>query len=488
MCYDILEMMNSAPLHQYPRSGITVLIVGTGFGGLTAALECYRKGHDVRILERNQTTDTSGDMYFMGRSCAGIFKHWPDMKETFDRISLDGAYIETFKHSGERMFPPTKVADRLRSKEGVVPGSFQMRPLIYSMLLEQVEKLGIKIDYGMRVVDYFETDSNGGVELEDGFRLTADLVIAADGVGSKSQKLTGGQVRARTSGRAMWRAVFDKSALEHAPNVKDFFCMKDDNEPIVRTFFGPNVYALTLSRDDRLVWIMNHDATGSEAESWHNTISADEVLKAMDEVPGPTKWAPEFRDLVKASPPNSIVNFELWWRDPQPSWSSPGARVVQIGDAAHSFLPSSGNGATQAMEDAISLASCLAECGNVDNVPEAVKAHVRFRFVRTSCAQKMGFANAELLQNTDWNKVKIDPRKSSPKLPKWVWNHDPEYYAHSNYRACVDGMKNGIRIEHDERVPPSWPPGYVYEPWTIDDIMEDLRHGREVELGAGDWS
>lgn len=60
MCYDILEMMNSAPLHHYPRSGITVLIVGTGFGGLTAALECYRKGHDVRILERNQTTDTSG--------------------------------------------------------------------------------------------------------------------------------------------------------------------------------------------------------------------------------------------------------------------------------------------------------------------------------------------------------------------------------------------------------------------------------------------
>ncbi|KAI6984540.1 hypothetical protein KC329_g7659, partial [Hortaea werneckii] len=97
MCYDILEMMNNAPLHHYPRSGITVLIVGTGFGGLTAALECYRKGHDVRILERNQTTDTSGDMYFMGRSCAGIFKHWPEMKETFDRISLDGAYIETFK-------------------------------------------------------------------------------------------------------------------------------------------------------------------------------------------------------------------------------------------------------------------------------------------------------------------------------------------------------------------------------------------------------
>lgn len=88
MTFDILPTMTAAPLNTWPRSGIKVLIVGTGFGGLTAALECYRKGHDVRILERNKTTDTSGDMYFMGRSCAGLLKHWPEMKEDFDRVSM----------------------------------------------------------------------------------------------------------------------------------------------------------------------------------------------------------------------------------------------------------------------------------------------------------------------------------------------------------------------------------------------------------------
>jgi len=49
-------------LGSYPKSGIDVLIVGTGFGGLTAALECTRKGHNVRILERNSTTDLAGKM------------------------------------------------------------------------------------------------------------------------------------------------------------------------------------------------------------------------------------------------------------------------------------------------------------------------------------------------------------------------------------------------------------------------------------------
>lgn len=44
----------------YPPTGIDVLIVGTGLAGLTAAIECIRKGHNVQILERNATTNTAG--------------------------------------------------------------------------------------------------------------------------------------------------------------------------------------------------------------------------------------------------------------------------------------------------------------------------------------------------------------------------------------------------------------------------------------------
>lgn len=44
----------------YPDSGIDVLIVGTGLAGLTAALECTRKGHNVRVLERSATINTAG--------------------------------------------------------------------------------------------------------------------------------------------------------------------------------------------------------------------------------------------------------------------------------------------------------------------------------------------------------------------------------------------------------------------------------------------
>lgn len=54
------EAMHFAPVATYPSTGIEVLIVGTGFGGLTAALEFTRKGHKVRIIERNSGPDSSG--------------------------------------------------------------------------------------------------------------------------------------------------------------------------------------------------------------------------------------------------------------------------------------------------------------------------------------------------------------------------------------------------------------------------------------------
>ena len=123
----------------------------------------------------------------------------------------------------------------------------------------------------------------------------------------------------------------------------------------------------------------NLQVTGSEAESWNNTIEADEVLGAMNNTPERvSKWSPIFQRLVKCTPPKTIINFELWWRDPQLQWASPSSRVVQIGDSAHSFLPSSGNGATQAFEDAVSLASCL-QVGGKKNIEEAVNVHKTLR-------------------------------------------------------------------------------------------------------------
>jgi len=180
----------------------------------------------------------------MGLSATRFFHHWPDMAAEFDRISLHNAWIETFKHNGERMIPALKVSDRLRDAgldPDTPPGTFQMRPLVYQMYVNQVRRLGVRIEFGKKVIEYWEDGERAGVLTDEGERFEGDLVVAADGVGSKSQKLVGGQVRAMKSGRAMWRAAFPRRYLDGNEEVKAFFKMKEGEtgeEPIIRTWLG----------------------------------------------------------------------------------------------------------------------------------------------------------------------------------------------------------------------------------------------------------
>lgn len=106
-------------------------------------------------------------------------------------------------------------------------------------------------------------------------------------------------------------------------------------------------------------------------------MSVDAVLEEIAELD--VAWDPALLALIKRTPENSIVNWRLLWRNPSPKWVSNSGRIVQLGDAAHSFLPTSANGGTQACEDAISLAACLKMAMNAENVPLATRVHFALR-------------------------------------------------------------------------------------------------------------
>ena len=88
-------------------------------------------------------------------------------------------------------------------------------------------------------------------------------------------------------------------------------------------------------------------------------------------------WDPAVLDFVKQTP-TGVVDYKLMWRDGNPQWTSDSGRVVALGDAAHAFLPTSGNGAVQALEDAISLGECLRH-GGKESIGWATKVHNKLR-------------------------------------------------------------------------------------------------------------
>jgi hypothetical protein len=48
-------------------------------------------------------------------------------------------------------------------------------------------------------------------------------------------------------------------------------------------------------------------------------------------------------------------------------------------------------------------------------------------------------------------------------------------------------MKKGVKMEEEDSFEPNYPKGYKYEPWSIDKIMEDMRAGKSIDLGPGEW-
>ena len=52
--------LQTTQMEREPATGVSVLVIGGGIGGLTFAIEAYRKGHDVRVVERSPEGQYSG--------------------------------------------------------------------------------------------------------------------------------------------------------------------------------------------------------------------------------------------------------------------------------------------------------------------------------------------------------------------------------------------------------------------------------------------
>ncbi|KAN0117901.1 hypothetical protein V8E51_003878 [Hyaloscypha variabilis] len=463
------EMTRESP------SGIDVLVVGAGLGGLFAAIELYRQGHNVRMIESKPKVEGFGDFVGIAPSATKQFKKWPGMMETY----LDIVYrpcMSLFKHDGELLGGPFSI------KEGVddLPTPVS-RPKLIGALYEYATSLGISVTFGKRVVDYYEIleANKAGVITESGERFEADLVISADGVGSLSWKTVSGEIsKPKSSGFSVYRVAYPSKTAFENPVVKKTFALQDDGDDVCHLYLGKNSHGIVLVSPEITTWMLTHKDDGTSAESWNRRLDAEEVIQGLDKS---VKWAESFLAVMSQTPPQSVVDYKLMWRNPNPKWASDGGLILQIGDSAHSFLPTSANGATQAMEDGISIAACLRLAGK-NNVSLATRIHTALRFERVACAQRSGFKNREKWHHTDFEEAKRHPEKLTMQVGRWINLHDPEVYVYDNYRQCLNHIVSGAPFQNT-----NIPPGYTYESWTIDELLQAADEERET-VDAGDWS
>jgi 2-polyprenyl-6-methoxyphenol hydroxylase-like FAD-dependent oxidoreductase len=197
-----------------------------------------------------------GDGFTIGPTAIKAVQQWPDMVDENEAIA-SSPWISWHNLSGERLSgaEPLSFKD---SKDGKIDTPQRIyrhsRPKFHKMLSDQAERIGIFVEYGMKVVEYVECDGRAGVVTESGERIEADVVISADGIGSKSSAVTMGRdVKARSSGRAMYRAAYDVEIALADPVVRERFPLMEDGTPVVELWMG---YGLFLSLRCRMALII----------------------------------------------------------------------------------------------------------------------------------------------------------------------------------------------------------------------------------------
>jgi 2-polyprenyl-6-methoxyphenol hydroxylase-like FAD-dependent oxidoreductase len=211
-----------------------------------------------------------------------------------------------------------------------------------------------------------ERDGEGiTLVLAGGRRERGDILVGADGLGSAIRRhLHPGDPPLRDSGLCAIRGV-----------VRGVGGALGDLSGAIYLGRGCEAAAVRASAD-AIYWFVSVRADSVPA----GTADAPAIARLLlDRLP------PRFRDIAEPTAPGDLRYDRLVDRDPIDRWGE--GPVTLLGDAAHPMLPQTGQGAAQALEDAVALGAALAPH---DAGAAALRKYERTRGVRTAALVRRG--------------------------------------------------------------------------------------------------
>lgn len=145
-------------------------------------------------------------------------RYFPNLHREFEATSYD-AEFSFWRHSGPKIFHHGEAdwnrPDLPHPARGVRVPWIERRSGVVFALEAQVRRLEIHIEYGKTVVSYDEDETKGFVRTDGGDTYYADVVVAADGVGTRSHEhVTGRRLRPSSSGYAAFRGMIPSKCLD----------------------------------------------------------------------------------------------------------------------------------------------------------------------------------------------------------------------------------------------------------------------------------
>jgi 2-polyprenyl-6-methoxyphenol hydroxylase-like FAD-dependent oxidoreductase len=355
------------PVHPDPdEPGLTptALIVGAGIGGLSAGIALRQAGWNVRIFERTASPRELGfgllvapnaiaALRDLGVADVVLARGFAPVRGELRR--MDGTVLKRAE------FPPPEALGG--------PTVVALRPALHGALLEAVGLDAIALS--SEATGFTATGGRVTLQLANGRGVEGDLLVGADGVGSVIRRTLhptepvprwSGIVAVRGAVHGAQRHLGDLSAVYYlGPGVESF---------LVRASDSGIYWALSLAHE-LLPPGMRDPAA---------------ILAHMS-----PRFEATFRAVTAAT--EELRCDELVDRDPIPFWGRGVATL--LGDAAHPVLPHTGQGAAQAIVDAVTLGTLLRAGADIER---ALRAYEQERRTKTAVLLAQGRRTARFMR------------------------------------------------------------------------------------------
>jgi len=384
------------------------LIIGCGIAGPAVALFLKRAGIEAEIYEARKRPEG----YALSLSSNGV--------EVLKMLELDGPAMAQgsavtngimWNGKGKRL---GKVPLAGAGQKSV----FIRRIPLGMILAEEAERQGITIERGKKL-ESMEVTHTGSVAatFQDGTTASGDLLIGCDGIHSRTRQLIDPAFSGTAYTGLMNTGGYTAGLhLSSPPETTHFIFGK-------RAFFGYHV-----SPSGYIYWFANYvQAQEPAREVWEGSTDAERkrrVLALFQED------QPLIRQIIRATE-ETFPDFPSYALPTQPDTWHKGP-VVLVGDAVHAISPSSGQGASMALEDAVVLAKCLRD------LPAIEQAFATYEQLRRERTAKM----FELGQRGDSGKFVTRPMQqwfrdlttpiflkvfANPKASDWIYSYKVDW-------------------------------------------------------------
>ena len=328
------------------------IIIGGGIGGLTLAAAMHQLGQPITVYEAAPEIREVGAGILLGTNAMLVLQAMGLEQEVkrAGKILVEGRITDPSYNCLQKM-----PLDTMQERYGI-PSVIIHRGKLQHILLQSIPDHYVKT--GHQAISILEGE-RPLVKFANDATISADYLIAADGIKSLIRGAIFPDHRPRYSGQTCWRGIVN-------------YRLPDAFKRVATEIWGRSGrFGFVEIANHKVYWYAVKKAPEGEKDSLEFLMN--ELTETFQDFDKPVQ------DIIHSTQLNHIIRNDLYDLRPTPTWYR--NNICFLGDAIHATTPNLGQGGAQAIEDGLALARCI---NNSTTISEAFETYQSLRFPKAN--------------------------------------------------------------------------------------------------------